>query len=176
MLQVLHLDVSKVDRVLQIISLPPCLQLPRLGVSTFSRRRLGIRTRGVGGRAPSPSSLCWRRVMGWRRGREWTAASSTSGCSFYSVILLRGRVGAPSVTLFCGSIAEIGRLLSIERVGATSRCILGPDVWTLVIPFFCPKGVWMRRSCQLDYKPLRCFDRALAGKIKLACAKVTLNL
>jgi hypothetical protein len=116
MLQVLHLDVLKVDQVLQIISLPPCFQLPRLGVSTFSRRRLGIRTRGAGGCAPSPSSLCWRRVVGWRRGWERAAASSASGCS-YSVVPLRERVGAPSVTLFCGSIAEIGRLLSIERVG-----------------------------------------------------------
>jgi hypothetical protein len=39
MLQVLHLNVSKVDRLLHF---PPLLLLPRLGVSS-SRRRLGIR-------------------------------------------------------------------------------------------------------------------------------------
>ena len=39
MLQVLHLDVSKIDRVLY---LPPRFLLPHLGVSSSSRRRLGI--------------------------------------------------------------------------------------------------------------------------------------
>jgi hypothetical protein len=36
----LHLNISKVDRMLH---LPPRLLLPRLGVSSSSRRRLGIR-------------------------------------------------------------------------------------------------------------------------------------
>jgi hypothetical protein len=36
---------------------PPHLRLPRLGVSTFSQRWLGIRTRGVGGRRPLPFFL-----------------------------------------------------------------------------------------------------------------------
>jgi hypothetical protein len=40
MLQVLHLNVSKVDRVLHLL---PCLLLPHLGVSSSSWRRLGIR-------------------------------------------------------------------------------------------------------------------------------------
>ena len=40
MLQVLHLNVSKVDRVLH---LPPRFLLPRLGVSSSSRHRLGMR-------------------------------------------------------------------------------------------------------------------------------------
>jgi hypothetical protein len=39
-LQVLRLDVSKVDRVLH---LPPHFLLPRLDFSPSSRRRLGIR-------------------------------------------------------------------------------------------------------------------------------------
>jgi hypothetical protein len=64
MLQVLRLDVSKVDRVLH---LPPRLLLHRLSVSSFSRRRLGtrydtaagthrgfFRTRGVGRHPPPP--------------------------------------------------------------------------------------------------------------------------
>jgi hypothetical protein len=45
MLQVLHLDVSKVDYVLH---LPPRLLLPRLGVFSSSRCWLCIQTRGVG--------------------------------------------------------------------------------------------------------------------------------
>ena len=40
MLQMLYLDISKVDRVLH---LSPRFLLPRLGVSSFSRRWLGIR-------------------------------------------------------------------------------------------------------------------------------------
>jgi hypothetical protein len=40
MLQVLHLNVSKVDRVLHLLS---CLLLPRLGISSSSWRRLGFR-------------------------------------------------------------------------------------------------------------------------------------
>jgi hypothetical protein len=40
MLQVLHINVSKVGRVLHF---PPCIMLPRLSVSSSSRRQLGIR-------------------------------------------------------------------------------------------------------------------------------------
>ena len=40
MLQMLHLDVSKVDRTLH---LPPRFLLPHLGVSSSTRRQLGIR-------------------------------------------------------------------------------------------------------------------------------------
>jgi hypothetical protein len=52
MLLVLHLDVSKVNRVLHLAPSSPWLS--RLGVSTFSRRRLGIQTRGAGGCHPLP--------------------------------------------------------------------------------------------------------------------------
>jgi hypothetical protein len=48
-LQVLHLDVSKID---QVLHLPPRLLLPRLNASSSSWCRLGMWTRGTGGRCP----------------------------------------------------------------------------------------------------------------------------
>jgi hypothetical protein len=53
MLEVLHLDVLKVDWALH---LPPRLLLPHLGISSSSWRQLGIRTRGAGRCHPSSSS------------------------------------------------------------------------------------------------------------------------
>ena len=61
-----------------------------------------------GGVDPSPYSRCWHRGMGWQRGEGWAVASGVGGRSLCSVVPLRWRAGVPSVTLFRGSIAEIG--------------------------------------------------------------------
>jgi hypothetical protein len=65
MLQVLHLNVSKVDRVLYF---PPRLLLPRLGVSSASSATHEVRHSRLG---PSPS-----RCSSWEYGSGGGAGAS----------------------------------------------------------------------------------------------------
>ena len=59
------------------------------------------------GAVPFPSSRCWWRGVGWWHGRGRAATSGAGRCSFCPVVPLRWWTGAPSVTLFRGSLIEI---------------------------------------------------------------------
>jgi hypothetical protein len=80
MLQVLHLNISKVDWVLH---LPPGFLLPHLGVSSSSRRWLGIRPPPVlpdAGDVQGDAGLSWARETVCRRGRpDAPSVQSTDG-------------------------------------------------------------------------------------------------
>ena len=78
---------------------PSSVSPPSLGASWASEPE------AQAGAAPSPSSQCL-----WRGGAQ-AAASGAGWRSFCSVVPLRERASAPSVTLFRGFVAEIGRLL-----------------------------------------------------------------
>jgi hypothetical protein len=94
--RVLHLAPSS-----PLTALHRCLHLLSVPAGHPNQRRM---------RAPPPSSRCWWRGVGWKRGGGRATANGTGECSFSSVVPLRRRTDAPSITLFRGFIAEIGRL------------------------------------------------------------------
>ena len=112
MLQVLHLDVSKVDRVLHLAPSSPS------AASTFSRHLLGIQTRGAGGRRPPPLLLdaggaSWDGAAGDGPPQPRVHAGARSLCS---VTWRRDRCAR----FFCFCV-EIGRLLFLDSDGPELR-------------------------------------------------------
>jgi hypothetical protein len=96
----LHLDVSKVDRVLHLAHSSPLIASPRC-LHLFSVPAWHPNQRRMRAPPPSPSSRCWQRDGG---------RAATSGADKRSLCSMVP-FGACSVTLFHDSIAKIEGIL-----------------------------------------------------------------